>query len=138
MENKKNIKMDDISLENMERFDCYKKEMVSWSKEKRQAAKVIYEVKVEDGKSYNTLFAMAEFLVNPIITILLKMLPESSYIYLAVVVIVLTVCLVFQWMNGRHRLYKNIALLKLLEEIVETECREAIEEENKEESDVLS
>ena len=138
MENKSNIKIDDISLENMKRFNYYKREIITWSKEKRQAAKVIYEVKVEDGKSYNTLFAMAAFLVNPIITILLKLIPESGYMYLAIAVIVLTLFLVLLWMNGRNRLYKNIAMLKLLEEIDENECGEAIEEEIKEESDVLS
>jgi len=138
MENKRIMKLDDINSENMERFEFYKREIATWSKEKRQAAKIIYEAKVEDGKSYDVLLAMVAFLVNPIISILLQFMPESGYLHLAIAMIVLTVCLVFQWMNGRHRLYKNIAVLKLLEEIDENECREAIEEENKEESDVLS
>lgn len=138
MENKRNIKMDEISSEQMEIINCYKREIVTWSKEKRQAERVIYEVKVEDGKSYNSLFAMVAFLVNPMITIFVKLIPESGYIYLAMAVIVLTVSLVFLWMNGRQRLYKNIAVLKLLEEIDENECGEATKELNEEESDVLS
>lgn len=136
MENKRIIKLDDINSENMERFDCYKREITTWSKEKRQAAKIIYEVKVEDGKSYNSLFAILALLINPSVSILLKWKPEYSCLYLIVIIAVI-VSFVLVWVSGRHRLYENIAVLKLLEEIDENECSEAIEE-NKEESDVLS
>ena len=137
MENKRNIKVDDISSENMKKFDCYKREIATWTKKKRQAARVIYEVKVEDGKSYNSMFAMSAFLANPIVSILLNVKPEYGYIYL-IAHIAVVVFFVLLWVGGRERLRKNIAVLKLLEEIDENECREAIEEENKEESDVLS
>ncbi len=137
MENKRNIKMDEISSEQMEIIKCYKREIITWSKEKRQAAKVIYEVKVEDGKSYNSMFAMSAFLANPIVSILLNVKPEYGYIYL-IAHIAVVVFFVLLWVGGRERLRKNVAVLKLLEEIDENECGEVIEEEIKEESDVLS
>ena len=138
MENKRNIIMNDISPVHMDIINYYKREFITWSVEKRQAAKIIYEVKVEDGKSYNSLFTMVAFLINPIIKILLEFIPERGYLYLAIAVILITVLLVFLWMCGRHRLYKNVALLKLLEEIDKAEYGEVIEEVNKEESDALS
>lgn len=115
----RSIKLDEISPENIENIDLAKKKIATWSKEKRQAAKIIYEVKIEDGKSYDVMFAILAILLNPIVSAFSNKTLECGALFLITAVVVcVCACL---WVCGRHRMYKNIAIRKILEEIDESE-----------------
>lgn len=126
----KSISGHSVSREVLENIEKNSKEIAAWSNDERLMAKVILEEKIEDWKSYNVLFTMGAFLVGPVITIFTKWFSSETALALAMgFVILLTVALVFLWIRGRHGLYKDIVLLKLIEEV-------ELKEENKADKEV--
>lgn len=127
----KSISGHSVSYEIVENIAKRAEEIAAWSEEERLMAKVILEAKIEDWKSYNVFFTMGAFLVSPVITILSKLFSsEISLAFMMVFVIMLTVFFVFLWIRGRHGLYKDIALLKLIEELDLKEGNETDNEED--------